>query len=135
MSESWKTHAIVLASFLLGLVSVVLSFWMLGYFGFAFTHYLTTNPNQLGGRSWRVLVFEFTHASAPATRDGDRPTSVAGLAGAVGYGLVRRARRGDRRSFAAMVARLSLGGLVGVAFNVLLLVWMFGYRAYRHLNG
>jgi hypothetical protein len=133
MPESWKTHAVGLASFLLGLVSVILSFWLLGYFGFAFTHYLTTDPNLLWGRSWRVFVFEYTRGAPLVLVIGW--IGVAGLAGAVGYWLVRRASRGDRRSFAAMSARLSLGGLVGVGCDVLLLVWMFGYRAYRYLLG
>jgi hypothetical protein len=126
-----RNYAVVLASLLLGLMSVLMGFWMLGYFGVAFTHLLTADPNSLGGRSWRVFVFEVTRSEPLAVMVGW--LGLAAAAGGFGYGLVRHAHRDTRASLSASAIRLSLCGLLGVALGSLLLVGMLGYRLYRML--
>jgi hypothetical protein len=131
MPISTRKHAAGLGSLLLGLVSVLMSFWMLGYFGIAFTHLLTADSNSLGGRSWRVFAFEVTRSEPLAVMAGR--LGLATAAGGLGYWLVCRSRRDDRTSLSASAARLALGGLTGVALDSLLLVGMLGYRIYRML--
>jgi hypothetical protein len=126
-----SNHAAVLASLLLGLTSVLMSFWMLGYFGIVFTHFLTADVDTPGGRSWRDFVFEVTRSGPLAVMVGW--LGLAAASGGFGYWLVRRTRLDDRASLSASAIRLSMCGLLGVVLGSMLLVGMLGYRVYRML--
>ncbi len=124
-----KDRVIGLVSLACGFASVILGYWMAGYFCLALHYFLTSAPIVRGGQSWRVFIFQITKLQPVAFMVGW--IGVAAATGAFGYWLVRRRRLDGRASLAASAARLAIAGLVGVGLDMLILAGMLGYRLYR----
>ena len=74
MSERLKIRILGFASYLLGYVSVICGYSLLSFLVFAFT-YIFSDPGLLGGRSWRVFLFEMVRAASRLSGGLDRDRS------------------------------------------------------------
>src|SRR4051812_25949688 len=114
MSVITKAGAIGLSSFLAGVASVTLAYWFIAFLAFAHLHLRFSPPT---GQTWRSFVFGLTDpylAAIVITWIG-----AASLAGAIGYGASRRARREGAGRVADSAARFALAGLTGVTVDMM----------------
>jgi hypothetical protein len=116
-----KPHpAVTLGSMLSSLASIVLGFWMLGYFALAWCYFSFLGWTKITGQTWRGFVFEVTRPLPFAILIG--VVALAAALGGLGYWPNRRSRAaGLSTSFGAAILRFSLLGLSGAAADAAVL--------------
>jgi hypothetical protein len=115
-----------ISSLLLGIASVILSFWMLWFFAFARIIICFTQFTRHTGQSWRSFVFAITGPSQIEYVLGC--LGLAAILGGLGLWLVRAEPRGGRSTSLRVSAVRFCLGVVGSALDGIVLALLLAYR-------
>jgi hypothetical protein len=116
-----------ISSLLLGIASVILGFWMLGFFALASTISRFPQFTRYTGQSWRGFAFVITGPGQIEYVLGC--LGLAATLGGLGLWLVRaEPKDGRSTSLRASAGRFCLGGVVGSALDAIVLALLFADR-------
>jgi hypothetical protein len=114
-------------SLLLGITSVILSFWMLGFFAVVHLVFVSTDFTRRTGQTWRTFAFRIT--TGPSLVFVLAWLGLAAILAGLGYWLASPHRSADARTtLVAAAVRFCLGGLAGVVLSAVVLAGMLVYR-------